>query len=210
MSWRVSTLLGLAGLVDPWWFTAESRERGHTVHAIGEQILRQLGVDVSPDYEGYKLALMHGVLILKIQPICIERRLQDGIKNGRPDVIGWIPEAVGAVPAGPVIVDIKSGERAPTHALQLEFYRQLADATPDLRNSLPEQFRNLPWQRIGFYVRPNGTYKFHLYDDPLDYFICNAIVDLIAWRAANGLIEAEQSYSYADDPSFPLEPTVGG
>lgn len=205
-------MLALAGLVDSWWFTQESRDRGHTVHCIGEQALRNEPITVAPTYSGYAVAVKAAVSTLKIRPICIERRLLYHDINGRPDVIGWIPEPVGRIPAGPIIGDFKSGDPAPTHSIQLGFYEILADLTPDLRAELPSKFQNLPWQRVGMYVKPTGRFKLKHYTDPNDKRIAAAIVDLVRWRAANKLLgeSAAQSYSYADDdPSFPLESASG-
>lgn len=202
MTFRVSSLLALAGLVDPWWYTPESRERGHTVHAIGEAVLTGQPVEVAQAYLGYAKALRAGVEALGLQTICAERRLQRGKITGRPDVIGWLPRGVGSIRRGPAIVDIKSGDRMSCHAIQLGFYEWLADGTPDLRAALPDGYQDFPWNRVGLYVKENGSYKLHPYEDPHDRLVCSAITDLVEWRIAHGLLKPTDAAAQEDDPVF--------
>jgi hypothetical protein len=201
---RVSRVLSASGLVDPQWFTEASRERGRAVHAIAEAVFQDHIVHVAPAYEGYKTALMNGIAALRFSPVCIERRLFDRDLSGRPDAVGFISHNTGdQIQAGPAIVDIKSGARMPSHGLQLAFYEQLADANK-LRDLLPSWFRDQPWERIGLYVRDTGTYKIHRYADYADQYVAQALIDVIRWRHAHGLIEPDDVSDY-EDPAFHME-----
>lgn len=185
---RASTLLHLAGLVDDRWFTPESRERGTTVHLIARQVFTGRPVDVAPEYEGYAKALRDGYAALGLQPICVEQRLSmDGL-TGRPDLVGWLPNHIGSgIHAGPAIPDVKSGDPYPVHGVQLALYERLAEAE-GLRRHLPPSMRNLPWQRIGFYVREDGTYRLRPYTESEDRIIADLILDLTRWRVAHGAL----------------------
>lgn len=200
---RVSRLLSSAGLTDPWFFTQVARDRGHIVHCIAEQVFTHQPVTVAPAYAGFELALRLAKRTLKFEPICVERRLSRMDLTGRPDAIGWIPDRVGQIHPGPAILDVKSGERYPSHGIQLCWYCELADATADLRAALPEAFRDLPWQRIGVYVKETGRFTLHHYTDPLDTLICSAIIDLARWREAHGLLRSGE-LAQDDDPIVPV------
>jgi hypothetical protein len=188
-------------LVDPYWFTEAARERGHSVHTIAEAIFQGQPVHVSPAYAGYKTALEQGIGALRFSPVCIERRLQARDLTGRPDAVGYVARQIGSIYPGPAIVDIKSGAPMPAHGIQLSLYEHLADAN-NLRATLPEWFRDLPWNRIGLYVQETGHYKIHPYLDPNDGFIAQAIVDVTRWRVAHGLLAMDPT-APEDDPIFP-------
>jgi len=199
---RVSRILAQAGLVDPSWFTQESRDRGHVVHAIGEAYLRKQDIEFGRSFDGYAKALRDGLATLDFQPVCIERRLVMHDITGRPDAIGWLPRPVGRLMSGPTILDIKSGARKPAHGIQLAFYETLANATPDLRLQLPDALAQLPWQRVGFYVKDTGRYTLHPYDDYNDRLVAEALIDITKWRIANGLLKVDDVALQDDDPSY--------
>lgn len=203
---RVSALLASAGLTDPWWFTPESRERGRIVHFIAEQVFTEQPVAVGPDYAGYALALQRAKALLGIVPLAVERRFYrpDGTGvSGRPDLVGFLPRPVGELPAGPCILDVKSGAPLPTHGLQLSFYEWLCEACPELRAWMPPDMAGLPWLRVGLYVKPNGRHRPpKLYTDPNDDIVRAAILDLATWRTAHGYLAAPDAGSQPDDPPF--------
>jgi hypothetical protein len=120
----------------------------------------------------------------------------------RPDTIGLIHNPVGRLRAGPTIIDIKSGDKIAAHGIQLALYESLADATPDLRLALPPEYRDLPWQRVGLYVRDTGRYSLHPYLDDGDRLIAQAILDLTRWRIAHGLLDPGTVAMQDDDPTF--------
>ena len=201
---RVSRLLDLFGLADTQWFTAESRERGQVVHHISEEVLRRRPVTVPPAFDGYAEALAAGFAAIGFEPAMIEVRLtlQHGVLQltGRPDAIGMVSTQVGGIYPGPAIIDVKSGERCPSHGVQLAIYERLADAAPALREALGPGWDAWPWQRIGLYVQPTGRYTLHPFTDPNDMRLAEALLDIAAWRAVHGLLDAS-SDTYDDDPT---------
>ncbi|HET9023069.1 MAG TPA: hypothetical protein VFN64_00765 [Burkholderiaceae bacterium] len=194
-------MLTAAGLTDAYWFTHEGRERGRAIHAVAADVFDGREVAVAPVHDGYLKALVAAYRALRFAAICVERRLFDGDVTGRPDAVGWLAHPIGRVPAGPAIVDVKSGDRSPAHGIQLALYANLADALR-LRHLLPPEYRDLPWQRLGLYVRSNGRYALHHYDDDHDYRIAEAILDLTRWRLAHGLLR-DDGLTFSDDPETP-------
>lgn len=202
---RVSRLLAQNGLTDPWWFTEEARELGRIVHLIAEAICQGQDVQVAPSFNGYKLALQRTWALLDMVPLAIERRLTsaaDGV-TGRPDVVGYLPRVIGAIPSGPIIVDFKSGAREPSHGVQLALYERLADATPDLRAALPPEHRDLPWTRLGAYVKDTGRFRVHPYTDPHEVLVAHAILTLTEFKTHKGLLApSADEAGQPDDPAF--------
>jgi hypothetical protein len=205
---RVSSLLAMAGVTGgaEWFYTEAGQERGHAVHIIGEEAFAKREIVVSPEYAGYATAVTRARDALGIIVIGLEQRLFDRSRNysGRPDVIGYLPRPVGKIPAAAVIADLKSGDPMASHALQLGFYEMLAEANPEIRKRLPEKYNRLPFQRIGIYVKANGSYKIKHYTDFNDRHVCNAILNLAAWRQRNGLFsstsDGDGSREPDDDP----------
>lgn len=200
---RVSRLLSQYGLSpDPWWYTDESRERGQVVHSIAQSLLLKQSISVAPSFDGYAKALTKAFELLGIVPVAVERRLQFApLLTGRPDVVGYLPKSIGEIPAGPCVVDIKSGEPLASHGIQLALYEKLADMTPDLRDALPIKMRGLPWQRIGLYVLKNGRHKPpQRYDDMHDRIAADCLLSLTLWRISKGLIVMPSTTVELDDP----------
>lgn len=202
---RVSRLLSQYGLVDDAWWTPVGRDRGTVVHALAEGEMLRQPVTAGPAYDGYARAVRDGLAALGFVPLFVERRLTrwaEGI-TGRPDGIGYVPRPVGKVMAGPAIVDIKSGDKEPYHALQLALYEWLAAATEDLRAALPTALQDLPWQRVGLYVKENGRFKIHPYAEPTDREVALSLVTVTNWRITHGLLASERT-----DPRQPDDPAV--
>ncbi len=196
---RVSRLLAVSGLVDSWWFTPEARARGTAVHDIAESIFLGHPISVAAVYAGYRQALAEAVATLEFEALCVEQRLhgRDGT-NGRPDAVGLMRRPCGRLREGPTIIDVKTGDRAPAHGVQLAFYARLADAS-DIRDKLPSTMAAWPWQRVGLYVQPSGRYHLHVYDEQSDFFITDAITDIVRWRIAHELLDPAD-VSLIDDP----------
>jgi hypothetical protein len=197
---RVSALLASVGLVDAYWFTEAARDRGRIVHSIGESIFRGEAAMVAPVWQGWADAILDGVRALDLQSIAVERRLWSGTVTGRPDVVGWLPRSVGKIPAGPVIVDLKSGAAFPAHGVQLAMYERLADGTAGLREALPDAAQRLPWARVGLYVTEDGAHRFKHYTDPADRATALAIIQIAAWRDAHGIDDGTPGDDLSDDP----------
>lgn len=196
---RVSSLISTFGLSpDPYWFTSEGRRRGQAVHWVGEQVLRRNDTTVQPELQGYQSGLMALRDTFGWQPVTIEKRLNDVDVTGRPDTIGFVPYPVGKVHAGPAVADIKSGLPYASHAIQLAIYERLAERN-GIRDLLPSEFRDLPFTRWGWYVKPDGDYRNKVYPEPTDRLVSDALVTLYRFRKAHGLIV--DSTEAIDDPS---------
>jgi len=195
----------MGGLVDPSWYTHEGQERGHVVHMAAEGIFTGQPVSVAAEYRGYVSALEAAFETLKFIAIWVEKRLCLKDVTGRPDAIGWLTARTGKLWPGPVIIDVKSGDKDVSHGVQLSFYEMLADAC-GAREALPSEFRELPWQRVGLYVNARGGYRLHPHTDPNDRLIAHAILDLTRWRVAHGLITPDRN---DDDPELAEEVAHG-
>lgn len=203
---RVSRLLSSLGLSpDPGWYTALSQARGVAVHSIAEAVFQGQPVSVAPPFEGYQVALERAAEALGLEVLAVERRLTseaDGL-TGRPDLLALARHRVGTIPAGPVIVDVKSGMVLPSHALQLGLYERLALTDPAALAGNPSLI--LPqfgWTRVGLYVRSTGDYRITVYDDPVDRLLCSSILDLARWRSRHGLDRLTRD-DLARDPAVP-------
>ena len=206
MAFRVSRLLHEFGLVDSRWFTDASRERGHHVHTIAEQVFTgQQSLAVGAGYVAYWNALKGAAKALSAKMICVERRLWGRDVTGRPDAVGWLETSVGQhLRPGPVIIDIKSGAPAAAHGLQLAWYAKLADET-GLRHQLPSHYEIFPWQRVCVHVGDDGRYHLTPYTNVTDAAICDAIVDVAHWRRQHGYgcDDVSPDRIFDDDPEVP-------
>ena len=200
---RVSSILRVNGMVDAWWFQSEHRERGRAVHWLLEAVLR--GQDVSPGdkYAGYLAGIRAGLAALPLVPVCVERRLEAHGISGRPDVVGYLDAPVGRLPAGPVVVDGKSGGPLPWHGVQLAFYEWLAQSC-GLREEMPPQYRRLPWTLLGLYVDAAGGHRIKTYGGPADRDAMYSAVVVARWRVEHGLLDAAQLAVNEDEE--PAEP----
>lgn len=185
---RVSTILATHGFSpDPQWFKDEHRDRGQAVHWIGEQVFRDKPAVCAPSLAGYAQALTDAKEHLGFQAVAIEERMVLDKITGRPDLIGYMPKKVGDIPFGPAIIDIKSGDPYPGHAIQLSLYEELAEKN-GIRERLPEKYRDLPFWRIGLYVNPDGTYHVKVYRAPWDRAIAQALMSIVAFQVLHNLI----------------------
>lgn len=184
---RVSTLLGDHGLsVNSSWFTEESRERGQLVHWLGEHVLKGIEVSCAPSMSGYLEALRKGAEVLSWSSLLSECRMTSGFVTGRPDSLGLVRKRAGSIPAGPAILDIKSGEPYDSHGVQLALYELLARETGKIEQVFGAA--SVPVSRIGLYVKSDGKYHVKLYDDSTDRIAAAALVNITRWRAAHGML----------------------
>ena len=199
---RVSRVIAEAGLVDTTWFTETARTRGTIVHALAEAAFQRQQGSVAPSLAGFAFALSAGIAALGFEAVCVERRFAHNGITGRPDAIGFVTRPVGSgIHAGPMIVDVKSGEQNDAHGIQLALYEMLANAN-NVHALLPVVYRDVPWNRVGLYVAENGRYRIHTYTDPMDHVVAAAALDLARWRLAHGLLSVIDDPP--DDPAFPM------
>jgi hypothetical protein len=175
----VSQVLQGLGFIDTTWMSEFGRDRGHAAHkAI-------LYYD-----EG---TLDHSTLDPEIEP-----RLAAWVKFKQD--MGWVsriketpmfhpvynfagtPDDIGTHQLADMnfcIVDIKTGQAMPYHALQLALYASLLSALVDVDPASVE--------RIGVHLKADASYKIVRYRDKQDIPIALAAVSLHHWKKNNGI-----------------------
>lgn len=166
----VTKALTLGGLIDSRWFSVEGAERGRRVHRFcelydlalldvrrgtptdGSQPLLRRWLDEHPDLAGYATAYRRFVDLYQPNWLAIERpRFAPKIGlGGRPDRIF---RALGCV-QGHGIVEIKTGMKAPWHAVQTAGYQLLRPTG----------------SRFGLYLHDNGKFQMERFTAAADYF----------------------------------------
>jgi hypothetical protein len=142
----VTQALGCAGHIDRTWYTPESAVRGRLVHHV-TAMLHDGPVPVDPAIAGYVQAYQRFLTETGAVMLAIETALwgHDGFRTaGQCDRVAQLHQRIG-------ILDIKSGDPADWHPLQLAAYaRMYADA-------LGVPIAGL--HRWTLHVRADGTYR---------------------------------------------------
>lgn len=152
---RVSEILVNGGIVDPKFYTEESRIRGTAVHqAVFLDIFGDLHVDnlhpvVRPYLEAWFL-FKRQTNFRPIEALC-EKRLYQPIYRyvGKPDIMGFLN-------GRPVLIDIKSGGDGAAK-YQLAAYREF----PAILAYQPARF--------SLCLKNDGRYKLNVHEDPRDW-----------------------------------------
>lgn len=157
----ITQILTRAGKIDDRWYTEEACERGRQVHRLTAAYdLEAIDVPtlVSP-HRGYLLAHIDAVKLARAefdeieQPAVLVRR--DGVR------FGGTPDRVGRVLALRAVLDEKSGDPEPWHALQTALQAVLrADAL-----KLPPK----AIARFALYLKPNGRFKLEQHKNAHDF-----------------------------------------
>jgi hypothetical protein len=140
----VTAILQKAGLIDPTWYTEESRQRGGALHLAAEYFDR--GTLVFDDLDPQIACYLRGFIQFRRNghPLTanewIETPLKDplGLYAGTPDRI--------LINRPRSIWDLKSGDYKPADKWQLASYTNMLEE--------PKSYR-----RFCLYLRPNGTYR---------------------------------------------------
>jgi len=177
----VSSVLKLAQLDaryrDPYEFA--TTETGTLVHKVLEDwdtgILLRDEICIPDGTEPYLAAWRTFREAWGFTPVFIEERVWNTIHRyaGTVDRIGTLGDEQWAV------VDIKTGDPAPWHGLQLAAYLMAAQDRGMFPVGIP-----VP-RRIGVYLRANGTYAVEEYEDGRDGITFKAFLMAYNWRAAN-------------------------
>lgn len=152
---RVSDIMVKGGIVDPTWFTEESRIRGTAVHhAVFLDIFGDLHVEsLHPVVRPYLDAWFLFKKLSRFKPIeaLCEKRLYQPVYGyvGRPDILGWLN-------GRPTLIDIKSGGDGAAR-YQLAAYREF-----------PEVLAYQP-ARFSLCLKKTATFKLNEWDDPRDW-----------------------------------------
>lgn len=168
----VTQLIKLAGLIDDRWFTPEATERGSRVHTICE--LDDVGLlnteKVQPAFMPYLAAWRSFRESGRFTIQSIEERVSTKALGlayaGTLDRRGlWDTE--------PAIVDIKTGDDAPWHGLQLAGYALTFDG-------------GMRFRRVTVLLRGTGTFKVIDHRDRADVGAWMNLVALEAWKRRTG------------------------
>lgn len=168
-----TTALKLAGYIDDRNYTEFARQRGTFVHQTVEFFDRgeldddTLHPTLRPYLDGYCKFLREAGISGWTH---IEQQLGDPSRGvaGTLDRLGDFG-----------LVDIKSGDKEPWHAVQIAGYALLAEA-----NGLIASARRV--KRFGLYLHADGTYALQPYADKADFDNFAAAVTVAHWRLAHG------------------------
>lgn len=164
----VTEILRGAGVIQTEFSSPQALEKGKVVHEILEFMDKGVLVFESIDQrlkgyvEGYEKYKQES----KIEIFDVERQLynEDYEFAGTLDRLAFFNKEL-------CIIDIKTGEPEPWHALQLAAY-ELA---------LKE-----PVRRFGLYVREEGTYKVKEYTNETDKNVFIGFLNGYRWKVRNG------------------------
>lgn len=198
--WRVSSVLKHTGISSPppqaEAVLALTRWRGTAVHLVAEahakkqQVVVPTGIDRYTD--GVRMFFKEmdpDVLFAEHRVVSRQQRV-----TGRIDL--------GAIVGGePLVLDWKSGQPAPSHAIQTAGYGDLADRDDYLKSLLPTGSSS--WARAVIYLSGNGRYKFVVNREPRDRFLWRSALALVAWRYDNGLLK-ETDPEHPEDTECPF------
>lgn len=156
----VTQIIGRAGL-DPNknFYSKKAAQRGNDIHFMLEQYdLGTLNIGKVPKkYRGYLKA--YCLFIKFAKPVWDIDGIEQTFYNPEYDICGTRDRVGSIIWQGKryqCVLDIKSGPKAYWHGIQLAGY------TLDIRYS---------HERIGLYLKDNGTYTIEHYTNPEDYEI---------------------------------------
>lgn len=150
----ITQMISAVGLVNAEWYTEESCDRGHDVHALTAAYdLGALDVAscVSP-FRGYLLAHVKAMQILRPRIFAVEEPLVHRLYRfgGRPDRIVKLDGALG-------VLEVKSGARHPAQPIQTMLQAMLVEQVIGLA---PEM--QLRWC---LFLKPDGRFKVEQHKD---------------------------------------------
>ena len=165
----VTDVLRDAGLIDTRWFTAEARDRGAYVHKCIE--LDEVGdLDYEEVVPGYQVFIDAWRLfkqesraeILKNEFIVYDAVLAYA---GTVDFLLTMNDRLG-------VLDVKTGDPLPFHALQLAAYARCVTRCQD---------------RWTLHLKSDGRYKLHRHDDPIDELVFRSALNVVQWKHLKGM-----------------------
>jgi hypothetical protein len=200
--WRVSTILGEAGLRKPFQGPADrlaaGYRRGTALHAVLEAYAYgEQGPDAVPGLDEYVDGIRGWFDEFTPTVLFTERR----VVNRRQRVTGRIDLGV-LVDGEPVIVDLKRSDEQPWHAIQTVGYCDLADADEELRD-VARRCGAKSWRRANLYLPGNGRYHWETRVDPRDPFLWRSAVALTQWRYEHGVLTRLDPERPDDDQQIP-------
>lgn len=160
-----------AGLIDDSYFSDKARGRGRLAHYVAEKILtNQANGPIDAAVLPYMLGLRkfldrYAPVIVNAEVMMLNPNL---LLAGTVDIDARIDHAQA-------VIEIKTGEPTPWHALQLAPYAYLLDGAKWMSR-----------QRLGLYLNLRGGFRLKEYDGvtDLDYFM--RAFELLHWRVLHG------------------------
>lgn len=157
-----------------------TRRRGTAVHAIAEAHAHGEAIP-SGELDGYVDGVRQWFLDCQPVVLATERRLVSKRQRvtGRIDLGIWLD-------GRPVVVDYKTGSRAPVHGIQVAGYVDLANEHPDMR----ALSRVLPWVGAILYLPGNGRYRWVGPQDldARNHYLWRSALALVQWRYDHKLL----------------------
>jgi hypothetical protein len=167
----VNAVLDAAGLKqqDQRWYTEQAALRGEYAHLAlayldaGELV----AASVDPALEGYLAAYRRFLAETAVGPVVLnEARLCDPVL-GYAGTVDRVRTIGGRLTA----IDFKTGERTAWHGVQLAAYAALVRLRLDAAV-----------QRMGLYLRADGTYGLHLFSDRRDWDVFRACLTIYQFQ----------------------------
>ena len=180
-------ILSLSGLVDTTYFQPKYAERGTFVHQATEYFDRrdveldedELDPGIVPYLEGYKKF----VADWKPRWDGIEVMLHDPNLRiaGTIDRWGTLKPPKGKSRIK-VVVDIKSGSTAPSHAIQLACSQHLISRHLQLSGAAKQHTSKPMVERYVVYITKRGTYSVKKFEDVSDIGVFMAARTIVLWK----------------------------
>jgi hypothetical protein len=188
----VTEVLQAAGLVNTQHFSEAAAERGTFVHLTTELFdhgtLQESELDekLLPYLEAYK----------KFSTACHPKWTKIEHRVGDPTlgIAGTIDRVGSLKPAGKarckVVLDIKSGAPAPSHAIQLAAYAHFATTELLLAGAAQAPSPSKPLvQRYALYLNKRGSYSLIQFKEVSDIAVFMGARAVCLWRKTHGFIK---------------------
>jgi len=177
-AWSVSRLIAQRWPM-PKHISDAVLERGRRIHEWTEQL--DLGMEPTPPEEIAGWCKAYRRFGYSLSPSFTQVEYNFDAGSRKDGAFGWhgIADRIGVVRGKRTVLDIKSGGPQPQHPIQLAFYAL---------GLYPQSYLKI--QRLGVYLKSNGTFKVKTYSDPEDFMACHALL-----RQAY----EEEDLTYGDD-----------
>lgn len=191
--WRVSTVLELSGLsTAPVRMEPKHRERGTAVHSAFEAMSEGYQPATNnPEYEPYISGAKEWFEEYEPEIVANERRIINRFRRltGKIDLVAILDGV-------PYVIDLKTGQEAPSHGIQTGGYYGLAVEDNELWEMMGRPFfgkltelqRRMTLKRAILYLPGDGRKRWRVQNDPRDVYLFDAALSLMHFRHEHGLL----------------------
>lgn len=177
----VTNILKAGGFIDDRFYSESARQRGTAVHLalhfLEKGTLDPFSVDklIDPYIESYqKFKEVSGYKVLYHEKIVLHPGYGYA---GSLDQVGLLNDAE-------VLIDFKTGEIQPWHALQTALYNAALPPLPDAHVR----------KRFALRLYPDGSMARAIpFEDPLDYAVAVGAVQAYYWKLKRGALNGKQA-----------------